>query len=190
MEPEINVGIVSGSELRLVLHHVYHCASTGIHAEGPQTFSLTPGGKIAWLGIEHDVVDLQPTARDCTFDVADVTIGVNFHWERRETQKFTGAAKIIVDYEFYPGRCHHVVDAVARQRRFGRNVCGPALQYCQYGGNHLGRVFHHYAHGFLARRYFGEYCLGHLVELRICDRAVVANHGSDPGLGNGEIMKM
>ena len=100
------------------------------------------------------------------------------------------AAKIIVDYEFYPGRCHHVVDAVARQRRFGRNVCGPALQYCQYGGNHLGRVFHHYAHGFLARRYFGEYCLGHLVELRICDRAVVANHGSDPGLGNGEIMKM
>lgn len=97
MEPEINVGIVSGSELRLVLHHVYHCASTGIHAEGPQTFSLTPGGKIAWLGIEHDVVDLQPTARDCTFDVADVTIGVNFHWERRETQKFTGAAKIIVE---------------------------------------------------------------------------------------------
>lgn len=97
MEPEINVGIVSGSELRLVLHHIYHCASTGTHAEGPQTFSLTPGGKIAWLGIEHDVVDLQPTARDCTFDVADVTIGVNFHWERRETQKFTGAAKIIVE---------------------------------------------------------------------------------------------
>ena len=53
--------------------------------------------KIAWQGVEYETLDFEPCEKACTFDVADVTIGVNFHWERRETQKFTGAMRIIVE---------------------------------------------------------------------------------------------
>lgn len=97
MEPRIDVGIVSGSEINVVLHKYFHTQQTGSEVEGPQTFSLSPDGKIAWQGVEYETLDFEPCEKACTFDVADVTIGVNFHWERRETQKFTGAMRIIVE---------------------------------------------------------------------------------------------
>ena len=33
------------------------------------------------------------------FELKDVTIGINFHWERKEVQRFQGALKIIVEGE-------------------------------------------------------------------------------------------
>ena len=33
----------------------------------------------------------EPVAPDAVFEVKDVVIGVDFHWERRENQKFAGA---------------------------------------------------------------------------------------------------
>ncbi len=33
------------------------------------------------------------------FELKDVTIGINFHWERKEVQKFKGELKIIVEGE-------------------------------------------------------------------------------------------
>ena len=31
------------------------------------------------------------------FELLDVTIGINFHWERKEDQRFQGSLKIIVE---------------------------------------------------------------------------------------------
>ena len=36
-----------------------------------------------------------PTSPDCYAEVSDVTIGVNFHWERREAQRFIGKILIL-----------------------------------------------------------------------------------------------
>ena len=38
-----------------------------------------------------------PTAADCSFSLHDVTIGVNFHWERKETQTFLGTLRLVVE---------------------------------------------------------------------------------------------
>ena len=34
-----------------------------------------------------------------SFELKDVTIGINFHWERKEVQKFKGELKIIIEGE-------------------------------------------------------------------------------------------
>ncbi len=95
MEPRIDVGIVSGSEINVVLHKYFHTQQTGSEVEGPQTFSLSPDGKIAWQGVEYETLDFEPCDKACTFDVADVTIGVNFHWERRETQNLRARCALL-----------------------------------------------------------------------------------------------
>jgi stage II sporulation protein D len=35
--------------------------------------------------------------KECWFDLKDVTIGINFHWERKENQRFRGGLKIIAE---------------------------------------------------------------------------------------------
>lgn len=95
-EPDIKVGILSASEIQVNLLKEYDHAATATASRGPQTFSVTPDGMVAWQGVCHESVLLTPAEADASFEVFDVTIGVNFHWERRETQRFRGALKIIV----------------------------------------------------------------------------------------------
>lgn len=65
---------------------------------GEYTMSLTSGivgaqGETNWGG---DFVTLAPVDFDaCRFTVHDVIIGVNFHWERKETQTFQGSLTLL-----------------------------------------------------------------------------------------------
>lgn len=95
-QPNISVGIVSGREINVVLNKPHKLAGTHDFAQGPQTFTLAEG-RIAWQGLLHDSIELQPSEDGSWFEVSDVTIGVNFHWERRETQRFLGSMRIIVE---------------------------------------------------------------------------------------------
>ena len=57
-------------------------------------------GHIVLLGtgrerIITDGFTLSPKGDEATFDLLDVTIGIHFHWERREEQRFRGALKIL-----------------------------------------------------------------------------------------------
>lgn len=57
-------------------------------------------GHIVLLGtggerIITDGFTLSPKGDEATFDLLDVTIGIHFHWERREKQRFRGALKIL-----------------------------------------------------------------------------------------------
>jgi SpoIID/LytB domain protein len=59
-------------------------------------------GKIEYDGALYDELyfesqTLSSMFAEPSFVLHGVTIGVNFHWERKETQKFAGALKIIVD---------------------------------------------------------------------------------------------
>ncbi len=96
-EPNIKVGILSATEIRVNLLKEYDCQALGQAVRGPQTFSVTPDGRVAWQGREHDSVLLTPAGKDASYEVFDVVIGVNFHWERRETQRFSGSLSIIVE---------------------------------------------------------------------------------------------
>lgn len=57
-------------------------------------------GKIYWQGKAYNELSFSPIQdTDTFFELKDVTIGINFHWERKETQRFKGSLKIIVEEE-------------------------------------------------------------------------------------------
>lgn len=99
-EPNISVGILSATEINISLLADYRLGHDGKIVRGPQTFSISPDGRIAWQGEVYDSIDLIPldqTRAKASFEIFDVVIGVNFHWERRENQRFSGACRVIVE---------------------------------------------------------------------------------------------
>ena len=91
-QPEIEVGIMSGKEIG------FEIISDGA---GPRKASLREG-KIEYDGALYDELYFgaqTPSTMfaEPSFILHGVTIGVDFHWERKEDQKFAGALKIIVD---------------------------------------------------------------------------------------------
>jgi SpoIID/LytB domain protein len=89
------VGIVSGQKIGFSLNSPY-MAKGEIH-EGEQVVELSEGG-ILWHGQQYRELMFVPQNNDeASFSLYDVTIGVNFHWERQETQVFRGALRLVVD---------------------------------------------------------------------------------------------
>lgn len=93
-QPDVSVGIVSGSQIRFRLDAPY--LVEGMLAEGEQTVDFAEKG-IHWKGKCYQELTFIPQQSDASFSLFDVTIGVNFHWERKETQTFLGRLKFIVN---------------------------------------------------------------------------------------------
>ncbi len=93
-EPDITVGIVSGQKISFILNSPY--IAKGEVITGSQTVEFAEGG-ILWRGTQYRNLTFTPQADDASFSLEDVTIGVNFHWERQETQTFEGALCIVVE---------------------------------------------------------------------------------------------
>ncbi|EFZ37475.1 SpoIID/LytB domain protein [Hoylesella oralis ATCC 33269] len=93
-EPEVAVGIVSGKQIRFTLNGPY--AVQGTEFTGAQSVEIS-GEKILWNGNMYDELLFEPLVPDASFSLSDVTIGVNFHWERKETQTFLGTLRLIID---------------------------------------------------------------------------------------------
>lgn len=94
-EPRIHVGILSEARIEFILPTPYR-----IHGEevAGKQIALFDDGKILWNNRRHEELLFEPLheAAD-SFDLQGVTIGINFHWERKENQRFRGALKIIVE---------------------------------------------------------------------------------------------
>lgn len=93
-QPIVTVGIVSGQTIRFLLNTPYLAKGTEI--SGEQEVSFSEGG-ILWNGNQYRELLFQPTSKDSSFSLSDVTIGVNFHWERKETQTFSGVLRLVVE---------------------------------------------------------------------------------------------
>lgn len=97
IEPVISVGIMSGAQIHFVFRGNYVCEGASYCGEKNVSFS---SGKILFEGNLYDTLLFKPFYRDsASFELYDVTIGVNFHWERKEDQRFSGALKFIVEGE-------------------------------------------------------------------------------------------
>lgn len=97
MEPSIKVGILNAPAIDFVLLKSYRVNGHEL-ADGPQTVSATPDGHLAWHGEVYDApLTFSPAQSDATFEIKDVVIGVNFHWQRKEDQRFSGSAQFIVE---------------------------------------------------------------------------------------------
>lgn len=91
-QPKVEVGVMSAKEID------FEILSDGA---GRRTARLREG-KIEYDGALYDELYFgEPTLStmfsEPAFILFGVTIGVNFHWERKEDQSFAGALKIIVD---------------------------------------------------------------------------------------------
>ncbi len=93
-QPGIRVGIMSAPRLHFVLHGVFRCGRQQV--SGAQKVTVREG-RIVWNGTEYDELLFTPETQDATLQLSDVTIGVRFHWQRSETQTFSGALRIEVN---------------------------------------------------------------------------------------------
>lgn len=82
-------------EVNFVLFGEYRLAD-GTIVTGEQHAEVTAEGQVAWNGTVADVVTFEPSENGY-FELKGVTIGVNFHWERKEDQRFSGALHLIVE---------------------------------------------------------------------------------------------
>ena len=97
-EPQIAVGILSGKEIEFSFP-IKFISSDGTESSGMQK-AIYWDGKIHWQGKEYNELSFTPQqSAHAFFELKDVTIGINFHWERKEVQKFKGELKIIVEGE-------------------------------------------------------------------------------------------
>lgn len=95
-EPQIVVGILSGKEIQFSFPDEF-ISSDGIAISGIQQ-AVYRKGKIYWQEKEYDELSFIPRQNTSSFfELQDVTIGINFHWERKEVQRFKGELKIIVE---------------------------------------------------------------------------------------------
>ena len=88
----LQVGILSGKEI------VFEIISDGA---GPQKVSYQEG-KINYNGVLYDELFFEASTpstlfAEPTFILHDVVIGVDFHWERRQSQQFAGSLKFIIE---------------------------------------------------------------------------------------------
>lgn len=94
-EPFISVGIMSDKSINFYLSGKYSVSEK----------VLDPGDYSVALSEENIVLDNQfygeilliPMEEHVYFELKNVVIGINFHWERRENQRFEGALKFIVE---------------------------------------------------------------------------------------------
>ena len=88
---EVSVGIMKDTVIRFCMNSHYHAKGTEV--TGEQVAEYTEGG-IRW----KDNVYQELTFRgEGSFTLHGVTIGQKFHWERQESQTFSGILKLVVD---------------------------------------------------------------------------------------------
>jgi len=99
-ETQIEIGILQTKRLHFHLNGVYLNTRSGQRFQG--AYQAYKEGKQLILH-QEDTITVIPEGFTLTplhhglscFELTDVTIGIHFHWERKETQQFRGALKII-----------------------------------------------------------------------------------------------
>ena len=93
-QPDVTVGIVSAQKIHFSLNKPY--LAKGEKVLGEQVVEFSEGG-VLWNGNQYSQLTFYPQSADASFSLSDVTIGVNFHWERKETQTFLGTLRFVVE---------------------------------------------------------------------------------------------
>ena len=93
-EPTVSVGIINGQKIAFTLNAPY--TAKGSVFTGNQMVEFNEGG-LLWHGQQYHELLFAPQSVDASFSLYDVTIGVGFHWERKQTQRFNGSLRLVVD---------------------------------------------------------------------------------------------
>lgn len=94
-EPKVSVGIMFEPSISFVLNSPF--LFNGGEFQGEESVKLS-GDKILFQGNLYDSLQFDPVNQDsASFELKYVTIGINFHWERKENQVFKGSLRFIVE---------------------------------------------------------------------------------------------
>lgn len=93
-QPDVTVGIVSAQKIHFSLNKPY--LAKGEKVLGEQVVEFSEGG-VLWNGNQYSQLTFHPQSADASFSLSNVTIGVYFHWERKETQTFLGTLRFVVE---------------------------------------------------------------------------------------------
>jgi len=91
----INVGILSTHTIRFILNGDFISGNGSIYT-GKQKAKYKEG-KVFFNDDLLEEIIFKPGKENDSFDLINVVIGINFHWERKENQRFKGALKFIVE---------------------------------------------------------------------------------------------
>ena len=94
-EPIIRVGIIQEQEMiGFTLHSTYRLEGEPFP---PGNYSvILKGKKILFQGKSYDKITFEPDRiHEDSFELKAVTIGIGFHWERKEDQRFLGGLSFI-----------------------------------------------------------------------------------------------
>ena len=93
--PHVDVGILTERDISFRLNGAYRSPETRCEYTGEQLAKLTTDGRIAFGGHTYEALHFIPTDSTDAFDLRSVTIGLHFHWERREDQRFRGELHLL-----------------------------------------------------------------------------------------------
>ncbi|HSE35742.1 MAG TPA: SpoIID/LytB domain-containing protein [Blastocatellia bacterium] len=98
-EPTIKVGFLTGErDVKFVLAGHFATPDGEFLNEGDHTATAENGAvKLDGVGGLREIAIAPADFDACRFTVHGVKIGIDFHWERKESQQFQGALKIVVD---------------------------------------------------------------------------------------------
>ena len=85
----VSVGIVGAESITFTLN--------GYGEDGSSRTATIHNGLIQYDGKAHTRLCFKPQSPDDSFSLMDVVIGVNFHWQRLETQTFRGSLRLLAD---------------------------------------------------------------------------------------------
>ena len=95
--PTLTVGILSEPEVKFCLRGDFRSNVSDDIYSGNYSVCVK-NGKIAFHGILYDEVIFEPIDYNASvFELEQVLIGVDFHWQRRENQQFKGSLKCVVE---------------------------------------------------------------------------------------------
>lgn len=95
-EPYVSVGIMKADKVVFHLNSAY--TAKGEVVSGRQEATCQDGG-ILWNGNLYSELTFYPEIEQANFTLEDVSIGINYHWERKEPQTFKGTLRLIVEEE-------------------------------------------------------------------------------------------
>lgn len=94
--PVVNVGIMTGKAISFFFNEEYVHTESGHFLTGEQR-ALFVNGNIVYNGKLFKELFFEPTSPTASFDLKAVTIGVDFHWQRQEDQRFRGSLNLVAD---------------------------------------------------------------------------------------------
>ena len=91
--PQIRVGIVKSTTIIFAFNGDYRCQQTGALVTGEHTCEWD-NNHIKWNGQSFEQLNFIPQHEVNEFVLANVRIGIDFHWEREESQSFRGTLEL------------------------------------------------------------------------------------------------